>query len=78
MTGVSASTLEQTEPRSFGSTAFGPSRLQTPVGRIPSVGTHRRRTGSLVDAHQIASDLEEALRQRLSEIDDVVVVHTAP
>jgi hypothetical protein len=66
------STLEQTKPRSCGSPVFGPLHLQMSVGRIPSGGTRRRRPGSLADAHQLGSDLEEALRQRLPEISDVV------
>jgi divalent metal cation (Fe/Co/Zn/Cd) transporter len=51
--------------------------LPTETGSVLFITVPVGRKASLADAHQIASDLEEALRQRLPEIADVVV-HTEP
>jgi cation diffusion facilitator family transporter len=51
--------------------------LPTETGSVLFITVPVGSTASLADAHQIASDLEEALRQRLPEIADVVV-HTEP
>jgi cation diffusion facilitator family transporter len=51
--------------------------LPTEVGSVLFITVPVGTTASLADAHQIASDLEEVLRQRLPEIADVVV-HTKP
>jgi divalent metal cation (Fe/Co/Zn/Cd) transporter len=51
--------------------------LPTEVGSVLFITVPVGKAASLADAHQIAGDLEEALRQRLPEIADVVV-HTEP
>ena len=51
--------------------------LPTETGSVLFITVPVGAAASLADAHQIASDLEEALRERLPEIADVVV-HTEP
>jgi cation diffusion facilitator family transporter len=51
--------------------------LPTETGIVVFITVPVGATASLAHAHQIASELEEALRQRLPEIADVVV-HTEP
>jgi cation diffusion facilitator family transporter len=51
--------------------------LPTEAGSVLFITVPVGGTASLADAHQIASELEEALRQQLPEIADVVV-HTEP
>jgi divalent metal cation (Fe/Co/Zn/Cd) transporter len=51
--------------------------LPTEAGSVLFITVPLGPAVSLTDAHQVASDLEEALRQRLPSIADVVV-HTEP
>ncbi|HEY5262448.1 MAG TPA: cation transporter dimerization domain-containing protein, partial [Solirubrobacteraceae bacterium] len=51
--------------------------LATDAGRVLFLTLGGRRDESLSDAHQLASELEEELRRRLTDIADVVV-HTEP
>jgi divalent metal cation (Fe/Co/Zn/Cd) transporter len=51
--------------------------LPTAGGSVLFITVAVGATASLADAHQLASELEEALRQQLPEIADVVV-HTEP
>ena len=60
-----------------GSHAHDVRLLPTETGSVLLITVPVGSTASLADAHKIASDLEEALRQRLPEIADVVV-HTEP
>jgi cation diffusion facilitator family transporter len=60
-----------------GATAHDVRLLPTETGSVLFVTVPVGATASLAEAHQIAGDLEEALRERLPEIADVVV-HTEP
>ncbi len=60
-----------------GSTAHDVRLLPTETGSVLFITVPVGATASLADAHQIAGDLEEALRERLPELADVVV-HTEP
>jgi divalent metal cation (Fe/Co/Zn/Cd) transporter len=51
--------------------------LPTEAGSVLFITVPLGATASLADAHQVASELEETVRQRLPEIADVVV-HTEP
>ncbi len=51
--------------------------LPTDAGIVLFITVPVSATDSLAHAHQVASELEEALRQRMPEIADVVV-HTEP
>jgi divalent metal cation (Fe/Co/Zn/Cd) transporter len=51
--------------------------LPTEAGSVLFITVDVGATASLADAHQVAGELEETLRQRLPEIADVVV-HTEP
>ena len=51
--------------------------LPTEAGSVLFITVPVGATASLADAHQVASELEETVRQRLPEIADVVV-HTEP
>jgi cation diffusion facilitator family transporter len=61
----------------IGSSAREVRRLPTEAGSVLFIAVRVGATASLADAHRIASKLEEALRQRMPEIADVVV-HTEP
>jgi divalent metal cation (Fe/Co/Zn/Cd) transporter len=60
-----------------GATAHDVRLLPTETGSVLFITVPVGATASLADAHQIAGDLEEALRERLPELADVVV-HTEP
>jgi divalent metal cation (Fe/Co/Zn/Cd) transporter len=51
--------------------------LPTEMGSVVFLTVPVGATASLADAHRVASELEEALRERLPEVADVVV-HTEP
>jgi divalent metal cation (Fe/Co/Zn/Cd) transporter len=51
--------------------------LHTEMGRVVSLNVPLGPATSLAEAHNQASELEDALRRRLPEIADVVV-HTEP
>lgn len=69
---VQAIVREQT-----GSSARDVRLLPTEAGSVLFIAVRVGATASLADAHRVASELEEALRQRMPEIADVVV-HTEP
>jgi divalent metal cation (Fe/Co/Zn/Cd) transporter len=51
--------------------------LSTETGRVVFLTVDANTDASLVDAHQLASELEEKLRQQIPDLTDVVV-HTEP
>jgi divalent metal cation (Fe/Co/Zn/Cd) transporter len=51
--------------------------LSTEAGRVVFLTLGVGSAASLVDAHRLASELEDQLRQQLPDIADVVV-HTEP
>jgi divalent metal cation (Fe/Co/Zn/Cd) transporter len=51
--------------------------LPTASGRVIFVTLGASKGATLADAHVLAGELEEDLRQRLTDIADVVI-HTAP
>ena len=60
-----------------GCTPVGVKLLSTEAGRVLFLTLKMPRGGSLAEAHGLASELEEELRQRVQGIADVVV-HTEP
>jgi divalent metal cation (Fe/Co/Zn/Cd) transporter len=69
--------IETIVRKQTGNTARDLRVLPTEGGAVLFVTVPVGGTASLADAHQVASELEEALRQQLPEIADVVV-HTEP
>ena len=51
--------------------------LSTNTGRVVFLTVEVGADASLIDAHQLASELEEQLRRQIPDIVDVVV-HTEP
>jgi len=69
--------IEALVPEQTGSEARDVRVLPTASGSVAFVNVAVGHAASLAEAHQLASQLEEVLRQRLPEIADIVV-HTEP